>query len=140
MADEEAHWAFILKQSNKVIETGRGMVQGTAQYAELMAAFQALTALQKMGILQAILVTDSSYVATGINDNLHIWKENGYNKSKGGEICGLPGEGGSSSDSANAVKTDSDQQLMPWGDEYQTSGSPTPGLSGVPDSLSWLLQ
>ncbi|KAK7166301.1 hypothetical protein R3I93_006162 [Phoxinus phoxinus] len=58
------------------------MVQGTAQYAELMAAFQALTALQKMGILQAILVTDSSYVATGINDNLHIWKENGYNKSK----------------------------------------------------------
>ncbi|XDV21811.1 hypothetical protein PO909_026831 [Leuciscus waleckii] len=85
-ADEEAHWAFILKQSNKVIDTGKGVVQGTAQYAELMAAFQALKALQKLGILQAVLVTDSSYVATGINDNLHIWKENGYSKSKGRPI------------------------------------------------------
>lgn len=58
----------------------------------------------------------------------------------GGEICGIPGKGGFNSDSANAIETNSDQPtLTPWGDEYQTSGSRTADMSGVSDSLSWLL-
>lgn len=79
-ADENAHWAYIIRRKKCGEITDRGSVAGTAQSAEVMAVLQALKKFKEIKATQIIIITDSKYVETSLNENLNIWRQNGYNK------------------------------------------------------------
>lgn len=69
-------WGVLLRYGDKEKELWGGEVNTTNNRMELMAAIEALKALNRA--CDVVLTTDSQYVKQGINQWLAGWKKNGW--------------------------------------------------------------
>ena len=79
-------WGAIVATEHKVQELGGREGNTTNNRMELMAALEAVKCARSLGVADAILYTDSSYVINGITKWVHGWKKNGWKTSTGGSV------------------------------------------------------
>ncbi|WGM40972.1 ribonuclease HI [Caulobacter sp. NIBR1757] len=77
-------WGAVLMSGGKVKEIKGGEPATTNNRMELMAAIQALEALNKPCTVE--LHTDSKYVQQGIKEWLHLWKARGWKTYSKGAV------------------------------------------------------
>jgi ribonuclease HI len=70
-------WAYILRYGEHVVERGGGEpAKTTNNRMELQAAIEGLKALKEP--CEVLLVTDSTYIAKGIEVWRHVWRKSGW--------------------------------------------------------------
>uniref|UniRef100_A0AAQ5XYQ2 RNase H type-1 domain-containing protein n=1 Tax=Amphiprion ocellaris TaxID=80972 RepID=A0AAQ5XYQ2_AMPOC len=85
--DSTAYWGFILKQGNKERYWQKGRTEESAQAGEVTAVREGLLEMEKRKIKRARIITDSSYCAQALNEDLAIWEENGFETAKGKTVA-----------------------------------------------------
>uniref|UniRef100_A0A3P8SD79 RNase H type-1 domain-containing protein n=1 Tax=Amphiprion percula TaxID=161767 RepID=A0A3P8SD79_AMPPE len=82
-----AYWGFILKQGDKERYRQKGRTEGSAQAGEVTAVLEGLLEMEKRKVKRARIITDSSYCAQALNEDLAIWEENGFETAKGKTVA-----------------------------------------------------
>uniref|UniRef100_A0AAQ5ZKW2 ribonuclease H n=1 Tax=Amphiprion ocellaris TaxID=80972 RepID=A0AAQ5ZKW2_AMPOC len=85
--DSTAYWGFILKQGDKERYRQKGRTEGSAQAGEVTAVLEGLLEMEKRKVKRARIITDSSYCAQALNEDLAIWEENGFETAKGKTVA-----------------------------------------------------
>jgi ribonuclease HI len=79
-------WGYVLRhrKTGREKEDSGGQPETTNNQMEMMAVIEGLTALKRPCRVE--LVTDSSYVAQGIESWMPKWKANGWKRKQGGKL------------------------------------------------------
>lgn len=76
-------WGAVVVAEGSVTELGGREAEATNNQMELMAAIEALACARKLGMAEATVYADSSYVLNGITKWVHGWRKNGWKTQSG---------------------------------------------------------